>query len=108
AAGGVPPDLYVQAGDERGRVEPLIDERPHHRQQERHQQGGGTALACHIPYGNDDFAILERQDVVKVTPYGIRRPTEADGLDARRCKQSTREHRLLDVPRYLEVILQRQ
>ena len=44
----VPADLHVQSCDELRALQPFIDERSHHRQEQRHEQRRRASLAGHI------------------------------------------------------------
>ena len=79
-------DLRVEPRREVGGLEPLVDERAHHRQQQRHQQRGRAALAGDVAERQQHAAVGERQDVVEVAADRVGRPGHPERLDARRAK----------------------
>ena len=83
-AGRVAAHLHVQARDELGRAEPLVDERAQHREQQRHQQRRRAALAGTSPSAIDEAAVGQRQDVVEVAADRVGRPGERRTPRARR------------------------
>ena len=104
----MPADLNVQTSDERCRLEPLVDQRPHHCEEQRHQQRRGTAFPGDVADSDHDSPIVERQDVEEVAADGICRTALPDGLDAGRREETARQHRLLDIARDLQIVLQRE
>jgi hypothetical protein len=68
----------------------------------------GPPLAGDVPDGHDQPSVADRQDVVEIAADGVRRAADPDRLDARRAVHAARQHRLLDLARDLQVVLQRQ
>ena len=107
-AGSMPADLQVQTSDQVGGLEPLVHERAQDGQEQGHQQSRRTALAGDVSHRHHHASIVERQDVVDVAADGVRRAAEAERFDAGRFVEPFRQHRLLDVARDFEVVLERQ
>ena len=55
-AGRLPADLHIQSCHEIGRLEPFVGERPHHREQQRHEERRRAALAGDIADGGHELA----------------------------------------------------
>ena len=69
----------------------------------------GLPLPATSPTRDHEPAVVERQDVVEVAADRVRRPAQADtSRRPARCKRPLRQHRLLDLARDLEIVLQRQ
>ena len=108
AARRLPADLDVQPRHQLRRLEPFVGERAHHREQQRHQQRRRTALAGDVADGRDQAAVAERQDFVEVAADRVGRPAQARDVHAGRAEAAGRQHRLLDLARDLEVVLERE
>ena len=104
----LPAHLDVQPRHQRGRLEPLVDERAHHREQQRHQQRRGTAFAGDVADGRDETAVAERQDLVEVAAHRVGRPAQSGDVGAGRAEPAGRQHRLLNLARDFEIVLERQ
>ena len=101
-------DLRVEPRHQLGVLEPFVDERAHHGEQQRHQQRGRAALAGDVAKRQQHASVGERKDVVEVAAHGVGRPGHPECFDAQRTELCSRQHRLLNLPRDLEIILQRQ
>ena len=97
--------LYVQP---RGKVGDIarwlvrgFDQRPKHRQQQRHEQRRRAAFAGDIAECHDQPAIGQSDDIEEVTTDGVGGAAEANGFDGGRAVQAVRQHGQLDVARDL-------
>ena len=92
-----------------GRLEPLVDERAQHREQQRHQQRRRAALAGDVAErdhqrGRRRAAGCRRSRRRRCWPAGSCRRLRRRA----RVKRPRRQHRLLDLARDLEIVLERQ
>ena len=100
--------LEVQARDQLRRFEPLVHERAQDGEKQRHQQRGGTAFAGHVAHRHHHPPVVERQDVVEVAADRVRRTAEAGRFKTGRVVRFSRQHRLLDLARDFEIVLEGQ
>ena len=106
--GCVARDLDVEAVDERFGVEAFVEQRAQHGEQDRHQQGRRAALARDIAQRDDDPAVGPGENVVEIAADGIGRARDAEGVETAAGIKAARQHGLLDVSGYLEIVLERQ
>ena len=101
-------DLHVESRHQVGAFEAFVDERPHHREEQRHEQRGRASLARHIAQGEQHAPIGKRNDVVEIAADRVGGSRHAEGLDAGRLEPRARQHRLLDLAGDLQVVLERK
>jgi len=58
-------------------IEPFVDERPQHRDDERHEERGRAAFAGDVTERDDDPSVSERQHVVEVAADGVGRSCQS-------------------------------
>jgi hypothetical protein len=104
----MPAHLDVEPLGERGGLEPFVHQRSEHREEQRHQQRGRAALSRHVADRDDDASVRQREDVVEVPADGVGRPRQPEGLERGRFVLRLGEHRVLDVARDLQVVLERE
>ena len=101
-------DLRVEPRHEVGALEAFVHERAHHREQQRHQQRGGAALAGDVAERQQHASVGQRKDVVEIAADRVGGPRHPERFDARRLERRARQHRLLDLAGDLEIVLERQ
>ena len=76
-------DLRVESSHQVGVLEAFVDERSHHREQQRHQQRGGAALAGDVAERQQHASVGQRKDVVEIAADRVRRTRHPERFDAR-------------------------
>ena len=104
----MPADLHVQTGHQLRRIERFVDQRPQHREQQRHQQRSRTPLPRDVAQRDYHAAVGKRQHVVEVTADGIGRPRHSADFDVGGPIGARRQHRELNLARNFELAFQRQ
>ncbi len=101
-------DLRVETFDERRALQSLVNQRAHHRQQQGHQQRRRTPLAGDVAQRQQHAAIGQREDVVEIAAHGVGRTGHPERLESLSLIRRPRQHRLLNLARDFQVVLQRQ
>src|SRR6185503_3182681 len=104
----VPADLHVESCNEVGALEAFVDERSHHREEKRHQQRRRTSFASDIAECQQHAAIGKWNDVVEVSTDCVGGSRHPKGFDTRCLESRAWQHRLLNLSRDLQIVLQRE
>ena len=98
----------ASAATSRGGSSHGLDERPQHRDEQGHQQRRRAALAGDVAERHHEAAVRQRDDVEEVAANRIRGTADPHRLDGLGAMQAVRQHGQLNVPRDLEIVLERE